>query len=274
MSVGRYWILTIPHHGFVPYLPPTVVFIKGQLEKAPTTGYLHWQVLSVFSKNVRLSGVKRLFGDWTHAELTRSAAADAYVHKEDTSVEGTRFELGERPLKRNSNTDWEAVRTAAQSGNFDTIPPDIYVRCYSQLKNIAKDHLQPVALERTVNVYWGRTGTGKSRRAWEEAGLAAYPKDPRSKFWDGYRSQTHVVIDEFRGGVDIGHVLRWFDRYPVIVEAKHGATVLAATTIWITSNLDPRLWYPEIDQETKDALLRRLTITHFNGNPLVINPPA
>jgi len=35
---------------------------------------------------------------------------------------------------------------------------------------------------------------------------------------DGYRGQEHVVFDEFRGGIDISHVLRWFDRYPVIVE--------------------------------------------------------
>jgi len=267
MSVGRYWILTIPHHGYVPYLPKTVVFVKGQLEKAPTTGYLHWQMVCVFAKNVRLSGVKSVFGDGVHAELSRSSAADAYVHKEDTSVEGTRFELGQRAVKRNSNTDWEAIRTSAKSGNFDDIPADVYIRCYSQLKSIAKDHLRPAPIERTISVYWGRTGTGKSRRAWDEAGMDAYPKDPRSKFWDGYRSHKHVVIDEFRGAIDIGHVLRWFDRYPVIVEAKHGATILAATHIWITSNLEPRLWYPDLDPETTAALLRRLTVTHFNGNP-------
>lgn len=43
------------------------------------------------------------------------------------------------------------------------------------------------AVERVVQVYWGTTGTGKSHRAWAEAGITAYPKDPLSKFWDGYR---------------------------------------------------------------------------------------
>jgi len=33
-----------------------------------------------------------------------------------------------------------------------------------------------------------------SKRAWEEAGLHAYSKDPRSKWWDGYRAQEHVII--------------------------------------------------------------------------------
>jgi len=264
MSVGRYWLLTIPHHDFVPYLPPTVAYIKGQLELA-ASGFLHWQVLCVFGKNMRLSGLRKLFGDSCHSELTRSAAADDYVHKDDTSVEGTRFELGSRPLQRSKATDWELVRKAAISGQFDEIPPDIYVRCYSQLKSIAKDNLKPQALERSVFVFWGLTGTGKSRRAWDEAGLDAYPKDPRTKFWCGYRQHKHVVIDEFRGDIDIAHMLRWLDRYPVIVEAKHGATTLAAQSIWITSNLDPRRWYPLADQETIDALLRRLTITHFDA---------
>ena len=108
--------------------------------------------------------------------------------------------------------------------------------------------------------YWGATGTGKSRRAWDEAGLDAYPKDPRTKFWDGYRGQEHVVMDEFRGAIDIGHILRWLDRYPVIVEVKGSSVVLKASKIWITSNLHPRSWFMELDEITYLALERRLEI--------------
>lgn len=131
------------------------------------------------------------------------------------------------------------------------------------VRRIAADHLEPISIERQVNVYWGKTGTGKSRRAWEEGGMDAYPKDPRSKFWDGYRGQSNVIIDEFRGGIDISHMLRWLDRYPVIVEVKGGSVVLKAKTIWITSNLDPRQWYLGQDYETTDALIRRLNIIYF-----------
>lgn len=114
-------------------------------------------------------------------------------------------------------------------------------------------------------MFWGATGTGKSRRAWDEAGLSAYPKDPRTKFWDGYRGQENVVIDEFRGAIDISHMLRWLDRYPVIVEVKGSATVLSAKKIWITSNISPDDWYPDLDAETKAALRRRFQqVIHFN----------
>lgn len=123
--------------------------------------------------------------------------------------------------------------------------------------------MSPEPMERSVTVYWGPTGSGKSRRAWEEATFDAYPKDPMTKFWDGYQGQENVVIDEYRGDISISHLLRWFDRYPVCVEAKHGGTVLKATRIWITSNLHPEEWYPNLDIATRLALYRRLNIINI-----------
>lgn len=72
-----------------------------------------------------------------------------------------------------------------------------------------------------------------------------------------------INLDEFRGGIDISHVLRWLDRYPVLVEIKGSSTPLVAKKIWITSNLHPAYWYPDLDNETRNALLRRLEITEF-----------
>lgn len=137
-------------------------------------------------------------------------------------------------------------------------------RYYNSLCRIASDNAKPLAVERTCYVFWGKTGTGKSLRAWTEAGQDSYGKDPRTKWWCGYKGERTVVLDEFRGDIDVSHILRWLDRYPVTVEVKGGSRPLAADRIWITSNLDPRKWYPEIDQDTLDALLRRLNITHFN----------
>lgn len=259
---ARYWMLTIPSHQFVPYLAPGIGYIKGQLEKGEG-GYLHWQLLVHTEGQQRRSWLLRVFGP-IHCEPTRSEAADEYVWKEDTRVEGTQFELGRRSIKRNASADWDQVWSEAKEGRYESLPKDIVVRCYSQLKAIAKDHLKPVAMERIVKVYWGPTGTGKSHSAWEEATFNAYPKDPMSKFWDGYQQQENVVIEEFRGDISISHFLRWTDKYPVIVDAKHGATTLSATRIWITSNLHPEYWYPDLDRQTKDALLRRLEIVEKN----------
>lgn len=111
----------------MPYLPAGVAYIRGQLERGDGTGYLHWQILVTFSKKIRLRGVRKIFGEH-HSELTRSEAADEYVFKEATRIEGTQFELGTKPLRRNSSADWEAVWTSAKSGNITDIEPDIRIR--------------------------------------------------------------------------------------------------------------------------------------------------
>lgn len=151
----------------------------------------------------------------------------------------------------------------ATSGQLLEVDANIRVVHYRTLRTIGADFAKPSAIVRRVQVFWGSTGTGKSKTAWDELGLDAYCKDPRSKFWDGYRDQRNVVIDEFRGSIDIAHILRWTDRYPVNVEIKGSALPLVAENIIFTSNLHPRDWYPDLDEETMKALLRRLEIKHF-----------
>lgn len=128
-----------------------------------------------YPKTVSLSRIRQDFGP-CHAELTKSDQARAYCQKEDTRIAGTQFEFGALAVRRNAETDWDAIRLAAISSDLSTVPSDIFVRCYNQLRRIGQDNLSPVAMERTCFVFWGTTGTGKSRRAWEEAGMDAYPK--------------------------------------------------------------------------------------------------
>lgn len=262
MRQARYWICTIPRSDWTPGLPTSSCWCIGQPERGES-GYEHWQVLVAFTAKKTRNQVKDAFGiQGMHVEPTRSRAAEAYVHKEETR-DGEPFEFGHKPFNRNSGTDWARVKELAKGGQLDMVPADVYVRYYRTLVTIAADHSTPVGMEKDVFVFYGRTGTGKSRRAWDEAGPDAYSKDPRSKFWCGYRDHEHVVIDEFRGGIDISHLLRWLDRYPVNVEIKGSSKPLKAKKIWITSNLHPMNWYIEMDRETKDALLRRLQITEF-----------
>lgn len=261
---GRYWLLTIPYAMYQPPtgLPDSLQFMRGQGEEGES-GYRHWQLLACFKKKVRLRAVKELFGTQCHAELSRSVAADEYVWKEATRIEGSQFELGERAIRRNVSTDWDGVRAKAKAGLFDEIPSDLFVRYYANLRRIHSDNAKPLAMVRSCRVFVGPTGTGKSRLAWEEAGPDAYSKNPTTKWWDGYQSQTNVILDEFRGDIGISHLLRWLDRYPVNLEIKGSSVPLAATSFWICSNLGPREWYPMIDNQTMDALLRRIEVINF-----------
>jgi len=52
---AKYYLLTIPHAHYLPYKPPGVEYIRGQLELADS-GFLHWQLLAIFTRKVRLTG--------------------------------------------------------------------------------------------------------------------------------------------------------------------------------------------------------------------------
>lgn len=260
---GIFWLLTIPYEKYVvpTALPDWLVWISGQREIG-AGGFDHWQIVCAFAIKCSLRGVRERFGPY-HAELTYSSGANAYVLKEETAVPNTRFELGTRPFARNNKRDWDDIWLAAQSGQFDRIPADVRVTSYRTLRTIKQDYASTIPMVRRAMVYWGPTATGKSQDAWREAGMGAYAKDPRSKFWDGYSGHSNVVIDEFRGGIDAAHILRWLDRYPVRVDPKGSSTPLVATCFWFTSNLPPWKWWPELDADTYNALERRLEIVEY-----------
>lgn len=179
-------------------------------------------------------------------------------------------------MSRARSEDWNVIWDAAKRGDLTAIPPDIRIRHYSTLKRIRVDHLTPEFRDDIrVDVYWGDSGTGKSRRAWHEAlqeSTDVYIKNPNTKWWDGYRGQTHVIIDEFTGRVDISYIQTWLDRYPALVEVKGSTVPLQAIRFWITSNVNPDIWYPDLNPAQAAALRRRLSsVTHFDT---LWNPPA
>lgn len=264
---ARYWMLTIPATDWSPpnVLPDGMAYCKGQKEQG-AGGYQHWQLVAYFPTKIRLNRVKQFFCQTAHCEPTRSEASAAYVWKEDTRIPDTQFELGQLAFDRKSKTDWGAVWTKAKEGLVDDIPPDVAVRYYGNLKKIFSDNQMPQSIVRSAVVFWGPTRYGKSRRAWHEATFdphVTYCKDPRTKFWDGYRGQKHVVIDEFRGAIDIANILRWTDRYPLSFEIKGSSVPSTVEKFWFTSNIPPERWYPDCDEATMMALLARLEVVEF-----------
>jgi len=107
--------------------------------------------------------------------------------------------------------------------------------------------------------FWGDTGTGKSKAAWEEAGPDAY--SPVSyKWWDGYDAHEHVILDDIRSDFcSFNQFLQLFDRYPLRVECKGGSRQLLAKKIWVTSPYDPPAFFQMTD-EAIAQLTRRLTL--------------
>jgi len=129
-----------------------------------------------------------------------------------------------------------------------------------------------------VFVYWGDTGTNKTRRVLHETRMKygnarnLYIDTLSGKFWDGYIGQADILLDEVscksleRSYIDITMMLRILDIYQVRVEVKCAVAWLQATRVFITSNQDPDLWFPQISPTHHAALQRRITrLEHFTA---------
>lgn len=234
-------------------------------EIAPETGTPHLQGFITFNKPQRLSACRKIVqAHWTPSRGTAEQNKD-YCSKSDNYEERGEIPMNRKRQAEHQREHFAAVIQSAINGTIKDDHPVEYVRYHNAVEKIHAKHKKPKHRhDIKVHVYWGPTATGKSRRADQEAGENAYRKSPRSIFWQGYQGETNIIIDEFRGGIDISHMLLWTDRYPVTVEMKGSSTPLCAENIWITSNTHPRDWYPELDSETMDALLRRFKITHFD----------
>lgn len=169
---ARYWICTVPRDSWDPCLPEGACWCIGQPEIG-ASGYRHWQFLVAFPKKVSINKLRVCLPRDGHYEPTRSEAAERYVQKEE-SRDGEPFEFGRKSIQRNSAHDWEVIRRSAMQGDLEAVPADIFIRYYGSLRRIAGDYLNPVESEREVQVYYGPTGTGKSRRARDESILGGH----------------------------------------------------------------------------------------------------
>ncbi len=139
---------------------------------------------------------------------------------------------------------------------------------YNQIKRTIWEYRDNITAERDwtmdIRVYWGATGTGKSRRAIYEAkqlGKWAYVHVGRKGdrvWWDNCIMKDTIVIEDFSGEWDLQYLLRVLDRYPMNVEVKGHMTKLVAKTVIFTSNTPPSEWYGDVDYNDS-PLKRRMT---------------
>lgn len=230
----------------------------GEEAKTP-----HLQGMVCFKNARSLAGVKKIISARCHLEKMMGTVDEARAY---CIKDGDIFEKGEKPMsqaeKGQSEKDrYETAWRQAKLGNYEAIDADIRVRCYSTLKNIAKDFLvKPADLNDVCGTWiWGPPGTGKSRLARHKYPIA-YDK-PCNKWWDGYAQQPACIIDDFDLlGKSLGHHLKiWSDRYSFIAEIKGGAIAIRPQHVCITSNYHPEAIWPE-DQEMLGAILRRFEI--------------
>lgn len=237
------------------------------------SGTPHLQGYVSLRRRSNLGYVRNLLGTRIHFEVARGSARQnrEYCSKGGDFTEGGNIPSAAKP-KADRDTIANAFRAAVGRGNDGLAEfSDEYAGAfYYSGFNLLRNHLLLCRPQQRpdINVIWiyGEPGVGKSREAHGKM-PEAYIKEPRTKWWNGYIMEKEVIIDDFGpGGIDINHLLRWFDRYKCMVETKGGMIPLLADKFIITSNFEPSECFKDKDgvpHPQMDALYRRITLQHM-----------
>lgn len=229
------------------------------------SGQHHWQGMVIY-KHPRM--LKTVIKDWkpAHVEIMYGTPEDA---REYCKKEGNFTEFGNFPAQGQRNDITEFVNQIMEG---TLTPTDILMEhpsmyhLYGRTFLAAHDEFLRTRYrtEMTSLIYiFGKTGTGKSKWAFKNfTPDTHYEWSDDNGWWDNYRQQDTVIIDEFRGQLKMNELLRLADRHPLSV-SRRGRPPMPFTsrTIIITSALKPSEIYCNLSENDRmDQFYRRATI--------------
>lgn len=127
-----------------------------------------------------------------------------------------------------------------------------------KLENLVHENDIPNWRNVDVHVFYGKTGTGKTRTVMEMKDI--YKLDMSNNIWfDGYTNQKNLLIDDFYGWIRFGQLLNILDGYKLRLDKKGSFGWAHWNNVYITSNKHPSNWYNNLTVDQVEALNRRIT---------------
>ena len=255
---------------------PNFKYVCYGREIAPTTGTPHLQgYLEIKNPSTTGNIQNQLRAAGCRGMTLLYANGTAQDNMDYCGKEGELVEFGTRPKGQGKRTDLDSVSDLIKSGgNYKAVAEQFPVAFIKYNRGI-QALIAAMAPYRDfkTRVYWiyGPTGVGKSRTCWNIAGIAnGYPKNSRTKWWDGYLNQPCVIMDDYRPNKEMGfdYLLNLFDRYPMNVEFKGGTMSFLGRVIFVTSPMTVRDMWKDcewIGQEAIEQMERRVCQIEFNG---------
>lgn len=232
-------------------------------EEVGESGTPHLQGFVIFSKVRRLAAVAKLLPR-SHLEQARGTNQQAsdYCKKPETDPSKIHV-IGELPKERGQAGGDETKRRFAEAfdlakeGRLDEICPVLRTKYYGTYKRI-KCEYQPTPADHAELISewrWGPTGCGKSLSVRTEH-PDLYRKG-RNKWWDGYRDQDVVVVEDLDPSHEwMASLLKdWADHQPFQAESKGSCVEINPRLIIVTSQYPIESIFK--DPESVSALNRR-----------------
>lgn len=270
MTQATHWVFTCNNPDGQLDVDLQDLFDNGQLRYATwqlecgENGTPHFQGYIELARNQRLAWCCRIIPG-AHFEPRRGSRTQArdYARKTDTRMEGP-WEVGTfiEDLGPGYRADVHEFRdfilTGADDLSIVVKYPEQYFRYHKAVDRL-RLHMVPQRCEQTeLHLLFGPPGTGKT--TWVKATEpSAYWKE-HSKWWEGYRQEDAVVMDEFYGFLPYSFMLRLADSSPLQVECKGSFHQFTSKRVYLISNRYPSEWYPEASKKFDwKAFERRVT---------------
>lgn len=262
---SKNWVFTSYQEDAPIFIETLMMFLAYEQETCPETGRKHWQGYVSMLRKTTLSAIKTNVNESWHWEIMRGSFSDnqAYCNKE-----GGLVKFGTCPIDQQGvRNDVNAVRARLINGeNLDDIiltEPYLYQRAGRVMERLNEIILRSRRRNWETRIIWfyGPTGTGKTREVYEREEKSSLYIKPLGRadvnWWDAYRGEEAILLDDFRGQLDYDELLRLADRYPMTV-SRRGREPLPflAKRIYITSALRPDEVY--LSQNARGDSLRQL----------------
>lgn len=229
-------------------------FVACQAERAPTTGHLHWHAYIQLPKATAKTwmAVKKMFAPYqpdVRPRLGTHEQALAYCTKDESRADGP-YTMGEAVAGAGARTDLaglaeDIVNRRCTASDVAVIAPKVYA-IHNKGLHALENSLSPV--ERpgvAVLVIVGPTSVGKSWNTRRSFGADIFvPNDGNCGQWfDNYKRERVLLLDEFKGTVKLQTFLRLTEQYPYNADAKHASVWAAWTFVIVISNSPPQNWW-------------------------------
>ena len=249
MSRHHAWCFTINNFTATDWFAVRYLFKKAKYgicsEEIGAQGTPHLQ--GYFHTDNALS-MKAMSKSLTRARLVRANGDDAdnkrYISGgyDGKPPSQNIYEVGEISVGQGARTDIKEIAKKIKDREitledlmFDY--PEMYVRYSRSFEKMFSAIAPARSVPCEIHWRWGLSGTGKTRYCVEKH-PDHYIKDGTS-WWDNYKQQEAIIIDDFDNQIPFRILLRMLDRYSYQGQVKGGYVQINSPFIYITCEYPP-----------------------------------